>query len=736
MSFDELAWDGPLKLAHRLLDMADTGRHGCEPLKRQGTLTASNDTRWRFAGLPTLGRWKLESYLAVVTIGGIGLLGVTLSREGHELLGILSPQVTVFVAFILFGELLTIKAPRHDDSITTSSSFVYALMLTSGAPAAMLAQAVASLIANIRERKSAVASAFKIGQQTIALGVAGLFLSVLSDLPSVSGSAPLLAHDLPAILISGGAYFLTNNVLARTASALWLNLPVSDCHRSDFVFQALTAAVFLSLAPIIVVVAEFDLALVGMLVLPFLAIWKVEHDAVRNEHQALHDSLTGLPNRVLFADRVRQKVIDSNREVSSFAVLLMDLDHFKEINDTLGHHHGDLLLQQVGIRLRHVLRDGDTVARMGGDEFAILLSRVSDPGAAGGVAEKVLQALHQPFQVQGLSLELGASIGIACCPDHGNDLETLLQHADVAMFLAKETRNGYELYSAERDHHSTDRLALAGEMRRAIDAADIGLYLQPTIDLRSGRVVGAEALARWIHPERGVIAPMEFIPIAEQTGLIRPLTMRLLRTALGELRRWHDEGFELGVAVNISPRHLLDQQLPGDIARLLEQLEISPRWLKLEITESTMLADPRQADARRAERVIGDLHSMGVKMSIDDFGTGHSSLAYLKRLPLDEIKIDKSFVMNMSKSSSDAFIVSSTIDLGRNLGLEVVAEGVETQGIADDLVALACDRAQGYHFCRPLPPEDFVAWLHEHQPSVPVEIGLSAIAPLTAPASA
>jgi diguanylate cyclase (GGDEF)-like protein len=535
-------------------------------------------------------------------------------------------------------------------------------------------------------------------------------------------------------LLAGAAYFVINNLLAGTASALWLSLPVSTCLRSDFGFQALTAAVFLSLAPVIVVVADFDLALIVMLVLPLLAIWKVERDAMSNEHQALHDSLTGLPNRVLFADRVRQKVIDNNREVSTFAVMLMDLDHFKEINDTLGHHHGDMLLQQVAIRLRGALRESDTVARMGGDEFAILLSRVSDADAAGRVAEKLLDALHQPFQVEGLTLEVGASIGIAAYPDHGDDLDTLLQRADVAMFVAKEARNGYEFYSAESDNHSPDRLALAGEMRRAIDAGDIGLYYQPTVDLRNGRVVSAEGLARWTHPERGLIPPMEFIPIAEQTGLIRPLTMRLLKDAMEEVRRWHSEGFQLSVSVNISPRHLLDQQLPQDIARLLRESDVAPGWLKLEITESTMLADPRQADARRAERVLGTLHSMGVKMSIDDFGTGHSSFAYLKRLPVDEIKIDRSFVMNMSESASDAFIVNSTIDLGRNLGLGVVAEGVETQGITDDLVALACDRAQGYHFCRPLPPAEFVEWIRGYQASsVSTGKSLAAIAPAAAP---
>ncbi len=430
-----------------------------------------------------------------------------------------------------------------------------------------------------------------------------------------------------------------------------------------------------------------------------------------NEHQALHDSLTDLPNRTLFHDRVHQALASARRDHVPAAVMIMDLDRFKEVNDTLGHASGDELLKQVGLRLRESLRESDTVARLGGDEFGVLLPKVLDAEAAVAVARKLRTTLEEPLTIHGLALQMEASIGIALFPDHGSDVQGLLQRADVAMYVAKE-QSGCEVYTRERDEYSPDRLTLLTELRRAIDRGQLVLHYQPKADLRTGDINGVEALVRWNHPERGMIPPDEFIPPAQKTGVIAPLTMFVLDEALRQCRTWALQGMELCVAVNLSTRNLLDVHLPDTVGELLARWEVPPRLLELEITESTILADPV-----RAMQILSRLDEMGVQLAIDDFGTGYSSLAYLKRLPVDELKIDKSFILGMEESENDEVIVRSTIDLGRNLGLRVVAEGVETQAAWNRLVSLGCDVAQGYYLSRPAPAEQLTEWLRDRAAS-------------------
>lgn len=434
----------------------------------------------------------------------------------------------------------------------------------------------------------------------------------------------------------------------------------------------------------------------------------LREQAAENEHQALHDSLTDLPNRTLFHDRVHQALAAARREHVPAAVMIMDLDRFKEVNDTLGHASGDELLKQVGLRLRATLRESDTVARLGGDEFGVLLPKVVDAEAAVAVARKLRTTLEEPFTIHGLALQMEASIGIALFPEHGADVQSLLQRADVAMYVAKEHPSGCEVYARERDAYSPDRLTLLTELRRAIDRGELMLHYQPKADLRSGEIQGVEALVRWQHPQRGMIPPDEFIPPAQKTGVIAPLTLFVLDEALRQCRTWSLQGLDLCVAVNLSTRNLLDIHLPDRIGELLARWEVSPELLELEITESTILADPV-----RAMQVLSRLDEMGVRIAIDDFGTGYSSLAYLKRLPVDELKIDKSFILGMDESENDAVIVRSTIDLGRNLGLRVVAEGVETQVAWNRLASLGCDVAQGYFLSRPVPAEQLTEWLRE-----------------------
>jgi diguanylate cyclase (GGDEF)-like protein len=442
---------------------------------------------------------------------------------------------------------------------------------------------------------------------------------------------------------------------------------------------------------------------------------RTQRQAAENAHQALHDALTGLPNRTMLRDRTDQAIHQADRELVPAALLLIDLDRFKEVNDTLGHHYGDQLLVQVGERLQAALRQVDTVARLGGDEFAVLLPRIETGEGATTVARKLQDVLEEPFLLEDLALDVEASIGVAVYPQHGSDADELLQHADIAMYVAKETHAGFVLFDPAQDQHSPRRLALLGELRRAIESDQLVLHYQPKVDAHSGQLLGVEALVRWQHPDHGLIPPGDFIPLAERTGLIGPLTHYVLDAALRQCQQWRQAGHELAVAVNISARRLLDVEFPDEVASLLARWEVPARLLVVEITESTIMADPD-----RALEILGRLNAMGVQLSIDDFGTGYSSMAYLKSLPVHELKVDRSFVTQMNSDSRDAVIVRSTIDLGRNLGLRVVAEGVEDQTTLQELDVLGCDAIQGYYVSRPVPPDDLIRWLEQHQAALPI----------------
>lgn len=425
------------------------------------------------------------------------------------------------------------------------------------------------------------------------------------------------------------------------------------------------------------------------------------------EHQALHDSLTDLPNRTLLADRLKQAVLRSQRNQGQFGLLLMDLDHFKEVNDTLGHHYGDIILQHVARRVREALRESDTIARLGGDEFAVLLT-TSDREHAIQVAEKLLKSLDRPFIIEGQSLHVGASIGIAMFPEHGEDEVTLMRLADVAMYVAKRTTRGYALYDPSKDEHNPRTLALLGDLRNAIDLDELVLYYQPKVDMATEQVHGVEALVRWKHSEHGLMLPDEFVPLAEQTGLIKPLTLWVLKEALRQQSEWHRMGWDLEMAVNMSVRNLQDMQFPERVMKIVEMMGREPARLYLEITETAIMADPR-----RANEVLSDLNNMQVNLSIDDFGTGYSSLAYLKQLPVREIKIDRSFVVAMEHNENDRIIVRSIIDLAHNIGMTVVAEGVEDEATFNKLKALGANSVQGFYVSEPLSAVQFSVWMKD-----------------------
>jgi diguanylate cyclase (GGDEF)-like protein len=437
---------------------------------------------------------------------------------------------------------------------------------------------------------------------------------------------------------------------------------------------------------------------------------QLREQAAYSEHQSLHDSLTGLPNRVQFGHRLEARLATAHD--GPVAVLLLDLDRFKDVNDTLGHPYGDALLREVGERLRTALREGDLIARLGGDEFAVLLPDVSSPEAAVHVARGILAVLERPFQIADMAdvadvaVGIGASIGVAVAPEHGTEGHVLLQRADVAMYTAKADQTGVELYDLARDDHTTQRLALVGELREAIANGDLDVHYQPQVDLRTERLLGVEALVRWMHPRHGLISPDDFIPVAEQAGLIGPLTTLVLRRALGECARWRDAGQPLRVSVNLSARSLLQAGLPTDVAALLVEADVPASLLCLELTETSMMVDPR-----RTVETLHRLRALGITIAIDDFGTGHSSLAYLKQLPVGEIKIDKSFVLGMRTDRFDGAIVCSIIDLARHLLVPVVAEGVEDDDLAKRLLEAGCAFGQGYGFARPMTAGALDEWL-------------------------
>jgi diguanylate cyclase (GGDEF)-like protein len=473
------------------------------------------------------------------------------------------------------------------------------------------------------------------------------------------------------------------------------------------------------LKPLLGIVAVL-LAGLGLAMAPTLRRHRkrLRHHAAEMEqmqHQAFHDTLTGLPNRALFHDRVEQALRASRRDGSAVAVMLMDLDRFKEINDTFGHLAGDRLLCEVGEHIGHALRDSDSVARLGGDEFAVLADRVAGPVGAMALAERALQEVERTYAVCGVELDVDASIGIALFPHHGRDVEALLRCADIAMYQSKAS-GAPTLYALEHDHHSADRLALGTQLRRALSQGEIVVHYQPKADFGSGRISSVEALVRWQHSERGLLAPDQFIPLAEQTGLIRQLTTLVLDSALAQCRRWSDAGLDLSVAVNITGRDLLDQRFSETVKSLLHKWEVPPSHLELEITENTVLSDPI-----RARTVLLALSDFGVRLAIDDFGSGNSSLSYLKRLPINVLKIDKSFVLQMHIDDDDAVIVRSTIDLGHNLGLKVVAEGVNSIRAWNRLRQLGCDMAQGYYLSRPVPGPEIEVLLAAERASAAIE---------------
>ena len=616
-------------------------------------------------------------------------------------------------AFFLIGALLVlgemrpvVMAGRDAYGVVTSHAFVFAILFVWGLAPALTLMAIATLTSELVRRKEPWKVVFNAGQYLISVAAAwpvmlafGVHPTPEAPLTSLQGS------DIGWIVLTWVVMFVVNDALvAGTAGDEGKTF--REAFFEDFSYYVTTHFAVVALSPLIVLVVLNAWTLIPLLLLPLFAVYKAASISREKHHQANHDALTGLPNRKLLLARLDAAVEIARREDGHVALVMLDLDGFKDVNDTLGHQVGDRLLQIVATRIAGSVRPGDTVARLGGDEFAIVLPRVRDVVAAVEVAARVRASLAQPFHLEGMMLELEGSMGMALFPEHGDAPVVLMQRADIAMYLAKEERTGIEAYTTERDRHSTHRLGTLGALRQAIDSGELELHFQPKVNLRSGTVAGVEALVRWRHPTRGLVMPDEFVPMAESSGVVHRLTEWVIDTALAQSAAWYAQGMFVPVAVNISVRDLHGLALAEVVERGLDRHGVPSTLLQLEITERILMDEPgRGADT------IDALSALGVQLSLDDFGTGYSSLVLLKRLPVSEIKIDRSFVRRMTIAEDDATIVRSIIDLAHALGLQSVAEGVETDEVMTRLRTLGCDSVQGWHISKALPAGEATAWL-------------------------
>jgi diguanylate cyclase (GGDEF)-like protein len=641
-------------------------------------------------------------FVAAVSGAGLGVVAAVAVAKGADVVERADALLLLLAASILVAELFPVRIPDDEGEVSFSTTFAFALLLTDGIAAVVLVHALALAISDGVRRRPFERLVFNVAQYAICWLLAGVALDLLSGaLPERDGLQYLDARWLGALVAAASVFLVLNTAFASAPPALSRGVSPLTALRADLGKNAWWTAVLIALVPLVLVAADYSLWLLPLLGVPLAAIQLGSRQAVLNEHRASHDELTGLPNREHMAGVLREALRRGHRRGEHVGVLFVGLQRFKEVNDTLGHRRGDVVLVAVARRLAALARSGDLVARLGGDEFALVLPRIDGEEGCGQMADEVIAALGRPVVVRGIELDIGAAVGIACHPQHGGSVETLLRHADVALDKAKASRAHRVTYADDFDEPGQERLALVGELRRAIDEGQLELHFQPQVALATGSLRGVEALVRWRHPERGLLAPEDFIEPAEHTGLIRPLTMWVVAEALDQADRWRAQGMDIPVAVNLSVRSITPE-LPAELAHILA----SRTGLELEITETVGVDGGGEALA-----VLDDLNAMGIRLSVDDFGTGFSSLAYLKRLPVSAIKIDRSFVMEMDRDESDRAIVRSTVDLAHHLGMEAIAEGVESQPALDELRELGCHLAQGFLISPPLPAAELGEWL-------------------------
>ncbi|WP_030900240.1 putative bifunctional diguanylate cyclase/phosphodiesterase [Streptomyces sp. NRRL F-5126] len=667
------------------------------PARARAGLAGFVDVVARFPGI-------VVALAAAVLLTGL----VVGAGEGHALFpGSTAGWALAVLTGAIVGHLVALGRDRWFGGTGSGAALTLAVLLLYGwVPAGLVSLAVV-VVVGVARRHSWRGSALHGACDVLGIGAAALVLAAFGDVPSVARPWQPLDWDVasvPGIVLAAAVYLavsrlLLSSVFAPQGSAR----PALD--RASLVRQGLVAAALLGIAPLICVVAASRPVLLPLFAIPLIALDSTLWIARARAEEQLRDPLTGLPNRQWLLERTWTALEHAGSVDARSALVLIDLDRFRSVNDTLGHLAGDRLLLQIADRLRVALPRGAEAARLGGDEFAVLLPTCDSTTSAQRVARHLVAELSSPLDLDGLTLVLEASAGVAVFPEHALDAEGLLRRADVAMYQAKRDRTGVEVYESKRDSNTPDRLGLLGDLRRALDAGEVELHYQPKVRF-DGHVAGLEALVRWVHPDRGRVPPDEFIAIAESSGLMPHLTEYVLETALAQVARWRAHGLMVPVAVNVSPRDVHTPGFAGAVAARLARHGVPPEALQLEITEHVLLEDPQ-----RAADTLAGLTAHGVKMSLDDFGTGYSSLVHLRRLPVSELKIDRSFVAKSAVDTEDGEIVRCTVDLAHSLGLVVIAEGVEDDETWERLRDLGCDAVQGWLVAAAMPPEETTAWL-------------------------
>jgi len=669
-----------------------------------------NDTRDvvpRFGSPPWI-------YITAVSIAGAVILGLSAAdlRDLPHLA--LYPMFWVIAGMVVTGEIWRVATPGQSgsDSTAVSRTITVAALLFWGFPIAVLLRAASILVVGLA-RNSPHRVVFNAAQLSLSLAAAQLVLWLRGVSPSrLHPLIPATNRILLDLLLAGLAYFVVNFFLVTCAISLSARMPVRSVIRAKLPYQAAVHFVLFATAPLLVLAMRSGSAvIVALFAFPLVAIYFNAAKSAQREHQANHDELTGLLNRKLLARRSNEALASASLTGTRAGFLLIDLDRstgLKQVNDTLGHAVGDRLLQIVAHRLSHSVRPGDVVARLGGDEFAVLLPSVKEAAAAREVASRLRAALAEPVRLEAMTFQVEASVGIAIYPDDADSFDQLMQRADVAMYLAKERHSGIERYVAEADRNSAERLALASDLRTAVLRGEIELYFQPKIRLADGKTIGMEALARWPHPRRGVLAAAEFVGLAEQSHLITELTEQVIDKALGQTARWWADNLPVQVCVNLPARDLLSIHLTDMIRQALKRHGLPPDALRLDINEQVLAGKPTRAAA-----TVTELVELGVGVSLDDFGTGYSSLAQLTRLGISEVKLDPDLVAGLPGCRERSMTVKSLVRLAQSLGIRSIGEGVENEATATALRLIGCDGAQGWHFARPLNAIMATEWLAE-----------------------
>lgn len=621
--------------------------------------------------------------------------------------------------FIIAGEHIGLTVARRDDTTTHAYlSMAVSVALIATGPIAFLVAVQCGAVASddLRKRRAPFKVLFNISQYLLALVAARAVFCALTDRAVFGGPESVGVSEAVPMVIAGLVYVILNELQVSIAASVLTGDPLVPSLFADLRMTAQITFVLVGMGPVVGYLLFNALPLVPLLLLPSISIWYSSRVAAQRHRVSLLDPLTGLANRAFLQQRLERALAERDAGGPAVALLMVDVDHFKDVNDVLGHHTGDLLLTELSERADRLTRQGEMLARLGGDEFALLVRGETTEVSARAIelAEQLLAALNEPLDLSGIRLSVQCSVGVVVVSESGLDAEELLKRADIALYEAKRERASFAVYdAADVTRGSAVRLSLLADLRDAVSLRELEVRFQPQVDARLGTIVGVEALCRWRHNGHGWLSPSVFIPIAESAGLIEPLTRHVLTESLRAARTWADHGLDLQVAVNLSTRLVSDRSLPTIVEATLAEFDVPAESLTIEVTESGVVTDPT-----RAVVVLAELRRIGVRLAMDDFGTGYSSLALLQQLEVDELKVDRSFVATMDSVPADRILVRSTVDLAHSLGLSVVAEGVERREIADELARMGCDRMQGYLFGAAMTVEEIVTVVTTGKPLV------------------